>query len=135
MIDNRLLISNGSFDRLYKCVWNPKNLKNKTEICVYMDVVLTTLLNCSETWVIYYSHIFLLMRCLCTILNIHWSDFVTNIEVVEQAEITGIEDMSLKYHHLWSGYASRMESHHLQKITLYYGQSTGHRERGAQMKR
>ncbi|KAL8575838.1 hypothetical protein ACOMHN_014843 [Nucella lapillus] len=35
-------------------------------------------------------------RCLRSILNIHWSDFVTNVEVLEQAEITSIEAMMLK---------------------------------------
>ena len=30
-------------------------------------------------------------RCLRAILNIHWSDFVTNIEVLEMAKVTSIE--------------------------------------------
>ena len=87
-IDNRLAKSNCSFGRLYKRVWNNKSLKYKSKIRVYRAVVLTTLLYSSETWVTSYrSHLRLLkrfhQRCLRTILNIHWNDFITNIEVLE----------------------------------------------------
>lgn len=90
-IDNRLAKANSSFGRLYKQVWNNKSLKSKTKICIYRAVVLPTLLYSSETWVTYRSHIRLLERFhqpyLHTILNIHWCDFNTNVEVLEQAEI------------------------------------------------
>ena len=80
----------------YKRVWSSKSLKKKTKFQFYRSVVLTTLIYGSETWVTYCSHIHLLerflQRCLCTILNIHWSDFVTNVEVLEKAEITSIEE-------------------------------------------
>ena len=96
-IDNRLAKANSSFGKLYKRVWNNKSLKNKMKIGVYRAVVLTTLLYGSETWVTCHSHIRLLQcfhqRCLCIILNIHWSDFITNVEVLEQAEISSIEAM------------------------------------------
>ncbi|XP_076065288.1 uncharacterized protein LOC143039298 [Oratosquilla oratoria] len=100
-IDNRLSKANSSFERLYKRVWNNKNLRSKTKIHVYRAVVLTTLLYGSETWVTFCSHIRLFkrfqQRCLRTTLNIHWSDFITNVEVLEQAEIPIIEAMLLKY--------------------------------------
>lgn len=138
-IDNRLSKANSSFGRLYKRVWNNKNLKNKTKICVYRAVVLTTLLYGSETWVTYRSHIHLLerfhQRCLRTILNIHWRDFVTNVEVLEQAETPSIEAMLLKYHLRWAGHVSRMEDQRLPKIALYGELSAGHRGRGAPKKR
>ena len=120
-------------------MWNNKNLKRKTKIRVYRAVVLTTLLYGSETWVTYRSHIRLLerfhQRCLRTILNIHWSDFITNVEVLEQAEVPSIEAMILKYQLRWAGHVSRMEDHRLPKIVLYGELSTGHRERGAPKKR
>ncbi|XP_076031095.1 uncharacterized protein LOC143019340 [Oratosquilla oratoria] len=100
-IDNRLSKDNRSFGRLYKRVWNNKNLKSKTKIYVYRAVVLTILLYGSEAWVTYRGHIRFLerfkQRCLRTILNIHWSDFTTNVEVLEQAEIPSIKAMLLKY--------------------------------------
>ena len=138
-IDNRLSKANSSFGRLYKRVWNNKNLKTQTKIRVYRAVVLTTLLYGSETWVTYRSHIRLLerfhQRCLRTILNIIWSDFVTNVEVLEQADIPSIEAMLLKSQLRWAGHVSRMEDHRLPKIVLYGELSTGHRERGAPKKR
>ena len=138
-IDNRLSKANSSFGRLYKRVWNNKHLKTQTKIRVYRAVVLTTLLYGSETWVTYRSHIRLLerfhQRCLRTILNIHWSDYVTNVEVLEQAEIPSIEAMLLKFQLRWAGHVSRMDDHRLPKIVMYGELSTGHRERGAPKKR
>ena len=87
--DNRLAKARSAFGRLYKRVWNNKNLKIQTKISVYRTVLLTTLLYCSEAWVTYPSHVLLLerfhQRCLRTLLNIHWSEFITNVEVLEQA--------------------------------------------------
>ncbi|KAL8569423.1 hypothetical protein ACOMHN_054138 [Nucella lapillus] len=76
-------------------------------------VVLTTLLYGSESWVTCRHHLRILerlhQRCLRSILNIHWSDFVTNVEVLEQAGITRIEAMLLKTQLRWAGHVSRME--------------------------
>ena len=100
-VDNRLAKASSAFSRLYKRVWNNKNLKIHTKISVYRAVVLTTLLYGSDAWVTYCSHVQLLerfhQRCLHTILNIHWSEFNTNVMVLEQAEVPSIEDMLLKY--------------------------------------
>ncbi len=138
-IDNRLAKANSAFGRLYKRVWNSKHLRKGTKISVYRAVVLTTLLYGSESWVTYQHHLRLLerfhQRCLRTILNIHWSDFITNVEVLEQAEITSIEAMLLKSQLRWAGHVSRMDDHRLPKIALYGELSTGHRDRGAPKKR
>ncbi|XP_063614375.1 uncharacterized protein LOC134787527 [Penaeus indicus] len=102
-------------------------------------ISVNTLLYGSESWVTYRHHLRLLecfhQRCLCTILNIHWSDYVTNVEVFEQAEISSIEAMLLKSQLCWAGHVSRMEEHRLPKIALYGELSTGHRDRGAPKKR
>ena len=74
-------------------------------------------------------------RCLCTILNIHWSEFVTNVEVLEQAKLTSIEAMLLKSQLRWVGHVSRMEDHRLPKIALFGELSSGHRNLGAPKKR
>lgn len=138
-IDNRLAKANSSFGRLYKKVWNNKNLKSKTKILVYRAVVLTTLLYGSETWITYRSYIRLLerfhQRFLRTIRNIHLSDFITNVEVLEQAEIPSVEATILKHQLRWAGHVSRMEDHCLPKIVMFSELSTGHRERGAPKKR
>ena len=121
-IDNRLAKANSAFSRLYKCVWNNKSLKCKTKISVYRAAVLSTLLYGSEAWITCRSHI--------KLLNIHWSDFVTNVEVLEQAEVPSIEAILSKYQ-LQAGRVTRMEEHRLPKIFMYDAPSTGYRDRGA----
>ena len=80
-----------------------------------------------------------------TILNMHCSDFVTNIgsdfvtniEVLEMAKVTSIyrghapQNIQLR----WAGHVSRMEDHRLPKVKLYGELSTGHRDKGAPRKR
>ena len=94
-INNRLAEANIAFGRIYKRVWNNSHLKEGIKVCVYRAVVISTLLYGSESWVTYRHHLRLLerfhKRCLRSILNIHWSDYVTNIEVLERAETTSIE--------------------------------------------
>ena len=128
-IDNRLAKANSTFGRLYKRVWNNKHLRIITKISVYRAVVLTTLLYGSEFWVTYRNHINLLerfhQRCLRTILNIHWSDYITNIIVLERADITSIEAMLLKIQLCWAGHVARMEDHRLPKIIFYGELSSG----------
>ena len=120
-------------------IWNNKHLKKATKISVYRTVVLTTLLYGSESWVTYRHRLRLLesfhQRCLRSILNIHWSDYITNVEVLQQAGITSIEAMLMKTQLRWAGHVSRMEDHRLPKIVLYGELSTGHRVRGAPKKR
>ena len=138
-IDNRLAKANSAFGRLYKRVWGNKHLKNSTKISVYRAAVLTALLYGSESWVTYRCQLRLLerfhQRCLRTILSIHWSEFVTNVEVLEQAKLTSIEAMLLKSQLRWVGHVSRMEDHRLPKIALYGELSCGHRNIGAPKKR
>ena len=74
-------------------------------------------------------------RCLHTILNIHWNNFITNVEVLEQAEVSSIEAMILKYMLRWAGHVSRLEDHHLPKIVMFGELSSGHCDRGAPKKR
>ena len=82
--------------------------------------MLTTLLYGAESWVIYRRHLRLIeryhQRCLRTILNIHWSDFVTNIEVLKMAKDTSIEAMLLQIQLRWAEHVSRMEDHRLSKV-------------------
>ncbi|XP_069778346.1 uncharacterized protein [Narcine bancroftii] len=135
-IDNRLAKANSAFGRLHKRVWKNNQLKNLTKISVYRAVVIPTLLFDSKSWVLYRHHLRLLerfhQRCLRSILNIHWSDFISNIEVLEMAEGDSIESTLLKIKLRWVGHVSRMEDHRLPKIVLYGKLSTSHRDRGDQ---
>ena len=108
-------------------------------VSVYRAVVLTTLLYGSASWVTYWNHLKYLerfhQRCLHTILNIHWSDYINNLTVLEWADITSIEAILLKIQLRWAGHVSRMENHRLPKISLYGDLSSGLRNRGAPKKR
>jgi len=138
-VDNRLAKASSVFGRLYSRVWNNKYLKKATKVSVYRAVVLTTLLYGSESWVSYGHHLRLLEHfhqlCLRSIFNIHWNDYITNVEVLERAGITSIEAMLMKTQLHWAGHVSRMEDHRLPKIVLYGKLSTGNRNRGAPKKR
>jgi len=138
-VDNRLAKASSVFGRLYDRVWNNKHLTKATKVSVYRAVVLTTLLYGSESWVTYRHHLRLLerfhQRCLRSIFNIHWSDYLTNVEVLEKAGITSIEATLLKIQLRWAGHVSRMEDHRLPKIVIYGELATGHRDRGAPKKR
>ena len=134
-IYNRLTKANNSFGRLYQRVWSNIGMKNKTKtIQIYRAVVPNTIHYDADTWVTYHSHIRLLERCLRNILNIRWSDFITNIEVLEQVKIPNIEAMPLKYQLKLAGHVSRMEDNRLPNVVQYGELSTGHRERGAPLK-
>ncbi|RVE73868.1 hypothetical protein OJAV_G00035550 [Oryzias javanicus] len=138
-LDNRLAKANSAFGRLHSRMWNNKHLKRPTKISVYRAVVVTTLLYGSESWVTYQHHLRVLerfhQRCLRIILGIHWSDFVTNVEVLERADIQSIEAMLLKSQLRWAGHVHRMEDHRLPKITLYGELASAQRDRGAPKKR
>ncbi|XP_069763869.1 uncharacterized protein [Narcine bancroftii] len=102
--------------------------------------LLSTVTLCSDVQICSLaSHLWLLerfhQRCLRSILNIHWSAFIPNVEVLEMAEADGIESTLLKIQLRWVGHVSRMEDHRLPKIMLYGELSTGHRDRGAPKKR
>ena len=134
----RLAKANCAFGRLYKRVRNNKHLRSKTKISVYRAVMQTTLLYGSESWVTYRNHLKPLeqfhQHCLCTILNIQWSDYINNLIVLEWADITSIETMLLKTKLRWAGHVSRMEEYRLSKIILYGELSSGLRNRGAPKK-
>ena len=130
--------ANSTFSRLYKRVWNNKHLKKGTKISIYQAVILTTLLYGSESWVTYHYYLRLLERfhqcCFRTILKIHWNKYVSNVEVLDQAEIISKEAMLLKSQLQWAGHVSRIRGHRLPKIAQYSKLSTGYHDRGAPKK-
>ena len=65
----------------------------------YRVVERTTLLYGSESWVTYCHHLWLLelfhQRCLYSIHSIHWSNYVSNVVILDQAEKSCIEAILL----------------------------------------
>ena len=87
----------------------------------------------SEAWITYRHNLRLLerfhQRCLRIIFNIHWSDYITNVEVLEQAEVTSIEAMLMKSKLRWAKHVYRMGDYRLPMMILYGELSTGYRDR------
>ena len=75
------------------------SLRLVTKIKVYRAVVIPTLLYGAETWTLYRRQVRLLerfhQRCLRSILNIKWHDYVSNEDVLEEAQLPSIESILL----------------------------------------
>ena len=109
-----------------------------TKTAVYRAVVLTSLLYGGETWTLYRRHIRLLdqfhLRCLCKIMGTKWQDRITNIEVLERANISGIEALLIKSRLRWTGHVMRMTDDCIPKQLFLSELSTGTRAQGAPLK-
>lgn len=95
------------------------HLQIGTKTSFYLAVVVTILLHASESWVLYYHHLWRLEQCLHTIFNIYWSNFNTNTEVLVQAKTISIEALLLKSQLCWVGHFAWMQDHRPQKVVLY----------------
>ena len=134
-LDNRLSKASTSFGRLYKRVWNSHSLRLTTKLKVYRAVVISTLIYGAETWTLYRRQVRLLerlhQRCLRSILNIKWHDYVFNEDVLEKAELPSVESILLKQQLRWARYVARMEDSRMPKAVLFGELKPGKRNRGA----
>ena len=75
-----------------------KHMKKSTNIGVYRAIILAYMAqSCGSLIGITYNFLNNFTRAAShTILNIYWSDFLTNIEVFEKIKFTSIEAMLLK---------------------------------------
>ena len=64
-----------------------------------------------------------------------WCDFVTNSEVLKEAEVHSTEAMLLKTVLCWAEHVSRKGDHHLPEVALCGELSSGYRDIGAPKKR
>ena len=58
-------------------------------------------------------------HCAYTILNVHWSNFIVNIEILKLTKTTGIEAILQKSHLWWEGQGKGIEDYHLLKTLLF----------------
>ena len=75
------------------------------------------------------------MCSLLTILNIKWQDLVSNIQVLDMAELISIEGMILKSRLSWVGHVIRMEDNRLPKQLMFEEISSGKPKQGRPLKR
>ena len=133
-------------ERLFSCQFyivyltvQNHSLRLITKIKVYRAVVIPTLLYGAETWTLYRRQVRLLerfrQRCLRSILNIKWHDYVSNEDVLEEAQLPSVESILLKQQLRWAGHVTRMEDSRMPKAVLFGELKAGKRNRGAPKKR
>ena len=126
-ISSRIAKASSAFGRLRKRVWDDRGLKIETKCAVYIAVVLSDLLYGCETWTAYRRHIKQLeqfhQRCLRSILNIRWFHKISNVQVLQRANLTSIEATLSLSQLRWAGHLVRMEDSRLPK-QLFYGELT-----------
>ena len=77
-------------------------VKGKT----YRAIVLSTLLHKAEAWTVYRRqvaklHAFM-MRQLCSVMRITWTDKVTNKEILERTGLPSMEDLLIRKNLRWT---------------------------------
>ena len=133
-------------ERLFSCQFyivyltmQNHSLRLITKIKVYRALVIPTFLYGAETWTLYRRQVRLLerfhQRCLRSILNIKWHDYVSNEDVLEEAQLPSIESILLKQQLRWAGHVTRMEDSRMPKAVLFGELKAGKRNRGAPKKR
>ena len=120
-IQQRVKLASAAFGRLSHRVFLNRNLAIATKIAVYKAICISILLYGCESWTPYRRHIKTLeafhIRCLKSILGIHWWHKVTHVEIRHKA--AGIDSaehlllqrqLSLRSH--LRSYASRPHQQH-----------------------
>ncbi|KAG7305516.1 hypothetical protein JYU34_009592 [Plutella xylostella] len=138
-LNGRIGAASAAFGKLRSKVFRSHDIKLKTKVSVYMAIVLPNLLYSSETWCPYRKHIRMLdqfhLRCLRQIMNIKWSDYVRNTEVLRRAKVSGIEAYLMRRQLRWSGHVSRMSEERIAKRIFYSELQDGKRKQGGQFLR
>ena len=138
-IKARISKASSAFGRLQERVWKPHGIRLQTKIKVYKAAILTTLLYGAESWTCYKRHVKMLdafhMRHLRCIMGIRWQDKITNNEVLQRAQIDGIEAILMKIQLRWAGHLQRMDDNRIPKQIFYGELASGIRNIGGQKKR
>ena len=133
-IDRRIGKAYTTFSRLTERVWENNALTTHTKILVYKACVLSTLLYGSECWCLYSKQERRLnafhMKCLRRILDIKWTDMITNNAVLEQANIYSLTSIMRQQRLRWLGHITRMENSRIPKQILFGQLARGTRRKG-----
>ena len=133
-IDRRIGKACSTLSRLTERVWENSHLSIHTKILVYKACVLSTLLYGSESWTLYAHQTRKLnsfhMRCLRRILNVHWSDKITNNKILDMAGIQSLYTILRQQRLRWLGHVIRMTENRIPKMVLFSELASGARKRG-----
>jgi len=128
-INKRIGKAAATSGRLTTRVWENPKLTIPTKMSVYNTCIVSTLLYGSETWTTYSKQERKLnsfhMSSLRRILGIHWSDKITNIQVLESAWLPILYTLIRQHRLRWLGHVRRMEDGHNPKDLLYSELASG----------
>jgi len=132
-------LASASFGRLSKRVFTNRDLSARTKMAVYNAIGVSTLLYACEGWIPYRRHIRALeafhIRCLQTILHVHWWDKISHVEIRRKAGTTCLETILLRRQLRWLGHVIRMPGNRRPRRLLYSKLSCDRRSAGGQKKR
>ena len=133
-ISSRIAKAAKVMSKLHQRVWNNPSLTVKTKLRVCQASVLSTLLYSIEAWTPYVRQERRLnsfyLRCLRHILHIRWLDWVTEVEVLQQAGMTNMISILRERRLRWLGHVCRMDPGRIPKDLLYGQQAVGTRPTG-----
>jgi hypothetical protein len=138
-INSRVGAAAAAFGKLDTKAFRSHDIKLSTKISVYIAMVLPNLLYAAETWTVYRRHYRTLdrfhLKCLRKIMNIRWSDRVRNTEVLQRANVGGIEAYIMRRQLRWCGHVSRMAEQRVAKHIFYSELEEGKLKQGGQLLR
>ena len=133
-INKRIGKAASTLGRLTTRVWENQKLTTSTKMAVYNACIISTLLYGSETWTTYSRQERKLnsfhLRCLRRIFGIHWSDKITNAQVLERAGLPTIFTLLRQRRLRWLGHVQRMQDGRIPKDILYGELASGKRSIG-----
>ena len=110
-------LASASFGRLSKRVFTNRDLSTRTKLAVYNAICVSTLLYECEGWTPYRRHIRPLeafhIRCLQTILHVHWWNKIPHVEIRRRAGTTCLETIRLRRQLRWLGHVINMPGNRL----------------------
>ena len=125
-----------SFGKLEKRLWGRQGIRLETKCKVYKAIVLPALLYSAETYTLYREHIKKLeavqQRHLRRIMRIKWSDRISNVDVLQRANMISIEALLATTQLRWTGHVLRMKEDRIPKQLLYGELERGKRRVGGQ---
>ncbi|KAL1447452.1 hypothetical protein WDU94_015565 [Cyamophila willieti] len=112
-VNHRINSASQNFRSLYDRLWKHHNINTKTKLKIYETVILSTLLYASESWTLTEAHQKRLnrfhIRCLKSIMKVHWKEYVPDEVILERAEMLSVDNLIRIRRLKWAGHLSRMD--------------------------
>ena len=124
---------------IHQILCTNRDLSTRSKMAVYNAICVSTLFYACEGWTPYRRHIRAFeafhIRCLQTILYVHWWDKIPHVEIRHRAGTTCLETILLRRQLRWLGHVIRIPGNRLPRRLLYSELSCGRCSVGGQKKR